>query len=263
MSFDLSHLGTALCPARTGTLYHLPSPCVFLCTRWGVVPHLTPDHLVRLSGSFGLSLSLPDLMGPPEPVLETMGAHGLWNARGKILLAVDRKGGQKEPNKGNDHGIGVRTNRGMVRVMNKEYTALMDKARMDVVVAMSDEVTVEASVGRCRKAVDRSVKWLEEMVEERKNKEKKSLLWAAVQGGGSIQSREICAEKMANLNVDGFVIGGLGFGEDLAKRREIIKSVIVWIFFIFSLYYRQSFLLMLRGCYWVVASQVCNYFLIY
>ena len=103
----------------------------------------------------------------------------------------------------------------------------MNIYRPDVFVSMSDEIGVNLTAARCRTSATRSLKWLDEVLELKLSSTTtySPLIFASVEGGGDMESRSICATQMAQRDVDGFAIGGVGLDESRETRQRILSEV--------------------------------------
>lgn len=162
----------------------------------------------------------------------------------------------------NENGVSVLAAQGTTRLSASQYGALAAAYQPDIVASLSDEVPSSVASNRARKASQRSVMWADEMQRAMAASraaagappKRKTLFFASVQGGSDLEQRRTsCAEysRRAALadaeakaaapgsaaaataaapaagSIDGFVIGGLGSGEDVAKREEIVAHVVV------------------------------------
>ena len=158
----------------------------------------------------------------------------------------------------NENGVSVLAAQGTTRLSASQYGALAAAYQPDIVASLSDEVSSSVASNRARKASQRSVVWADEMQRAMAASraaagsppKRKTLFFASVQGGSDLEQRRAsCAEysRRAALadaeakaaapgsaaapsaagSIDGFVIGGLGSGEDVAKREEIVAHVVV------------------------------------
>jgi queuine tRNA-ribosyltransferase subunit QTRTD1 len=153
----------------------------------------------------------------------------------------------------NENGVSVVAQQGSVRVSPAQYGALAVALSPDIVASISDEVNSTVASNRARKASQRSVLWSDEMqramtaASAATPSSKRPLYFATVQGGADLEQRRISCQEYARraaqgdaatngphaasaaaaaARIDGFVISGLGSGEDVAKRDEIVSHVV-------------------------------------
>ncbi len=152
----------------------------------------------------------------------------------------------------NEHGVSVLAQQGTTRVSPALYGALTAAFAPDIVASISDEVPTTVASNRARKASQRSVMWVDDMQAAMKTAlaakkssasaavhNRRTLFFASVQGGADMEQRRTSCTELARraadaeaagntaASIDGFVIGGLGSGEDAIKREEIIRHVVV------------------------------------
>lgn len=147
----------------------------------------------------------------------------------------------------NENGVSVLAAQGSTRISAAQYGALAREYAPDIVASISDEVSSTVASNRARKASQRSVMWADEMiaalnVNNKDAPQSRPLFFASIQGGADLEQRATsCSEysrraaesdaataagRSGLASIDGFVIGGLGSGEDPAKRGEIISAVV-------------------------------------
>lgn len=104
----------------------------------------------------------------------------------------------------------------------------------DAFIAVAEELPLTVSTGRARKAVDRSISWLDECLKIHTqpgfydavgSKQTPSIL-ACVTGGGAAHERKRCAAEMAKRAVDGFVLGGMYTGESPDVRQAALAETV-------------------------------------
>lgn len=147
----------------------------------------------------------------------------------------------------NENGVSVVAAQGSTRISAAQYGALAREYAPDIVASISDEVASTVASNRARKASQRSVMWADEMLsalnlQSKDAPARRPLFFASIQGGADLEQRATsCSEytrraaqsdaataagRSPLCSIDGFVIGGLGSGEDAAKRAEIIEAVV-------------------------------------
>ena len=73
-------------------------------------------------------------------------------------------------------------------------------------------------------AMERTLRWAERSVRARSREDQ--ALFGIVQGGADPDLRYDSARRTAELDVDGFGIGGLSVGEDLGRRNESVEAAV-------------------------------------
>jgi queuine tRNA-ribosyltransferase len=195
------------------------TPALLQHTRMGMFPH-------QLSCPGPAAVHWPSLTSAGDRlsllIQQAGGLHAWLNMQDRPLVAVCR---DQQPTLGNDKGVSVEGTVGRWRVDMDQLGRLVDRLRPDVLLAPSDECAAlpeSASYSRARKAVHRTCKWLEQLMQAAPNQ---VLLFAALEGGLEENLRKECAEavaKHAHTNrIAGLWLSGLGLGEDANTRRKL------------------------------------------
>merc|ERR1719330_918217 len=100
---------------------------------------------------------------------------------------------------------------------------------MDLLAAPAEDVPLDvAGARRVNRAVSRAGDWLKEILEAKATDETLSFDWhvlATIQGCGDLKVRQKACAAAAALPVAGFIVGGLGYDEDLASRGRVLQAV--------------------------------------
>lgn len=173
----------------------IETPGCFMHTVKGTVPHLTPDTM-RLQGFGGVHVSIEQLLQDHQP-----GGFDKWhftlskflNLQDMILLCDLRDPSRyfKVPINSDRH-VAIKTHKGVRRLTLEEYLKVVRTYQPDIVAAMADQISdtdvstvgpgqgssdaegetqVSPSSGpglkRVRKSIDRSLKWLDQILLDR------------------------------------------------------------------------------------------------
>ena len=98
---------------------------------------------------------------------------------------------------------------GSLRLSNAMYLDICTALRPDALVALADEVPVDASAGRVSESVDRSLTWLDATLDA---VDPGCAIFAPVLGAGSAAERRRSAAGAASRTVAGFALCGFGTG---------------------------------------------------
>lgn len=124
---------------------------------------MTTDVLRKFPLVEGLITPLGDLVGLQKEIIRNMGGMtSYFNMNEKILFITSRDA-LNTPLSG-DKRIRVPSTSGMVSVDAQVYSELVNDMKPHLYAALSDEVTFEATATRSRKAVDRSLQWLDAQI---------------------------------------------------------------------------------------------------
>jgi queuine tRNA-ribosyltransferase subunit QTRTD1 len=112
-----------------------------------------------------------------------------------------------------------------------DWIDLAAAAAPDVICMLSDEVSSASAGGssRSRKSIDRSQRWILQQLSDLRSRPslQHTAVFAAVQGGNSLDNRARACSGVSALRVDGVVLGGLNTGEEREQRLSIIKAAIM------------------------------------
>lgn len=238
--------------SRTGVLHtatgSLPTPNAFFYTKKGNPAHLSQDQLPKLPLLQGLHVPISEFVQAP-------GVEGIKKCNGKLHEYVQLPRhiiymSVRDPlvdglGTSNDNGTNVLSTHGTARVSPTQYANLTHAYQPDIIASISDEISSATVTNRARKSSQRSVMWVDEMQKARAAAAKadpanpsKALFFASVQGGADLDQRLLSCEQYSlrtaaaeasgdvSQRIDGFVIGGLGSGEDAEKRAEIVSTIV-------------------------------------
>uniref|UniRef100_A0A7S4L0K6 Queuine tRNA-ribosyltransferase accessory subunit 2 n=1 Tax=Guillardia theta TaxID=55529 RepID=A0A7S4L0K6_GUITH len=223
--------------ARLGRIKaSLNTPAVLLYTRRGFPPPLTPREVKSLyqSGAspstFAFFMSAADFYDDPgSGVLSSFrGVRefcGLQDQKEMIVVGNKDAVNQQFGMPSSDTWVTLQTSAGQKKVANEDYIKLLSAMQPDIAVSLVDEVQMENSDKRIKKSVDRTLKWLDEYLAERKggNVAESVTIFAAVVGGTSHRERERYARELAKREVGGYAFTGFGTGESEEEREAFVR----------------------------------------
>ncbi|KAI8476810.1 MAG: tRNA-guanine(15) transglycosylase-like protein [Monoraphidium minutum] len=175
MQFFSLHAESAC--ARAGTLITrrgpISTPTALLYTRRGGCLYLTPDMMEKLRPQAqGLQINAMQFLDQPNPAqLAKSGAglHRFIGAPGWPMLATHRDPTLLEYAAGKPSNIkGVYTviHSGGMHVTPARYMEAIKAIQPEIFVSMADEVLGDATAKRVGQSVERTTKWLDEVLEE-------------------------------------------------------------------------------------------------
>jgi len=255
--------------ARAGTLKvnsrSLPTPNVLYYAKKGNLPHITPDLLHELPQVQALHVTMPELVhNPGVDVIKRFPRrlHDYVRLPDHLLYLNVRDPIVDVFSPSNDNGVALQSTHGSVRLSPAKYAQLGVEYAPDILVSMGDEVATSVGSNRCKKSALRTVGWSETMQKaaaESSSTDGSSqstphspLFFVTLAGGGDVEQRkqscvEYCKRIAASLEakstnqatsdsvappltrIDGFVIVGLGSGEDEEKRTDIIDATLSFL----------------------------------
>jgi queuine tRNA-ribosyltransferase len=81
---------------------------------------------------------------------------------------------------------------------------------------------------RVREANERTVRWLERCRRAHGRKSDQAL-FGIVQGGTDLDQRRWCAERVTQIDLPGYAIGGVAVGESTADIRRVVEHTAPWL----------------------------------
>ncbi|KAG0351965.1 Queuine tRNA-ribosyltransferase subunit qtrtd1 [Podila minutissima] len=150
----------------------IETPGCFMYSVKGSVPHLTPDTL-RLQGFGGVNVSIEQLLQDHQPTGLDKWPFTLskfLNLQDLILLCDIREASSftKVPFN-SDRFVSMISNKGVRQLTLEDYLKVVRAYHPDIVGAFTDSIsdTKEPGQKRVRKSVERSLKWLDQVLLER------------------------------------------------------------------------------------------------
>jgi queuine tRNA-ribosyltransferase len=182
----------------------------------GSVKGLTPDHLKDTGSQIILANTYHMMIRPGVDVVEKLGdLHGLMGWDGPIL--TDSGGFQvfslSTLNNIGDDGVEFASHfDGKKFYLDaKVATEVQNRLGADIIMCFDECAPYPCEPGPLKKSVDRTIRWAKQCKEAHANKNQ--LLFGIVQGGVDLELRSYCAEKLVELDFDGYAIGGVSVGE--------------------------------------------------
>jgi len=215
--------------ARAGVLRtahgDLETPAFLPVATKGVVKTLTPDEL-RSIGAHGIIVnSFHFLLRGRNAVAKAGGIHEFmkWDR----VVFTDCGGFQlirKDFSfRLSDEGMSFKLPDGTPYLLDPGGSLLLqEEMGSDVAFSLDDCPPLGSSEKRTLLSMERTTKWAEESLAARESED--TLLFGIVQGGGDAEFREDHARTVAELEFDGFGIGGLGLGEPKETPMAMVEA---------------------------------------
>jgi len=218
--------------ARTGRLRtphgNVDTPAFMPVATLGAVRGVGPDDLAGLGAQILLANTYHLHERPGEAVVARMGGlQGFTGWRGPWL--TDSGGYQvtslAERSRVDEDGVTFTSPLdGRRRTLTPESAVAIQEALGADIAMVLDEcqpaVAGESGDLRARAAAARTLRWAERCIAARRRPQQ--ALFGIVQGGASEALRRESARGTAALGFDGYAHGGLGLGEEPARRRDLI-----------------------------------------
>lgn len=207
------------------------TPAFMPVATFGAVRGVGPDDLAHLGAQILLSNTYHLHERPGEDVIARLGGlHGFTGWRGPWL--TDSGGFQvtslSDRVKRGEEGVSFRsTLDGTKRLLTPEKAIAVQEALGSDIAMVLDECLPDAAAGgdagvQARASMERTLRWAERSQAARRREDQ--ALFGIVQGGFAPSLRRESARATAALGFDGHAHGGLGLGEDPARRVELVAT---------------------------------------
>lgn len=222
-------------PARSGRLWtaHGPveTPCFMPVGTYGAVKGVLPEEL-RAVGSQVVLANAYHLTHRPgaERVKAVGGVHGFMHWPGPIL--TDSGGYQvfslRSLQKIDDHGVDYQTH------FDGSPARMTPRSVLEVEAALGPDICMildhcppgDAPREAVRAAMDRTTRWAREAAAIRREiLSEQQLCFAIVQGGTDLELRREHLDTLAELDFDGFALGGLSVGEPIPQMHATLAEI--------------------------------------
>lgn len=219
----------ALGPARAGLLRlphgDVPTPAFMPVGTRGTVRGVDP-HELRAIGSHMVLANTYHLWVRPghEVVRDVGGLHRFMGWDGPLL--TDSGGYQvfslREHLKVSEQGVRIRSPEdGVHRLLTPELSIEIQEALgVDVAMAFDECLEHPATRERAVASTERTTRWLLRCVAARRHPDR-TAMFGIVQGGTHPDLRVEHAQRIAELDLDGYAIGGLSVGEERSVLIEM------------------------------------------
>jgi queuine tRNA-ribosyltransferase len=213
----------------------LATPAFFPVGTYGAVRGISVADL-RAVGTQGVLANTYHLhLRPGEDVVAELGGlHGFMGWRGPILtdsggfqvhslehLATRLEGGVcfRSPLDGSSHFLTPERAILIQQALGADLIAALDE--FEPVPAEGSELAPETRE-RTRSSMERTLRWAERCRAAHTRTDQ--LLFGIVQGGGEPELRTESAERTVALGFAAYAVGGLGLGENIARRRSLLQA---------------------------------------
>ncbi len=184
----------------------------------GTVRGLTPTDLADAGSHIVLANTYHLWVRPGHEVVRGLGGLHQFMAWSGPLL-TDSGGYQvfsmRDRSTVSERGVRIRSPEdGNYRLLTPEVSIEIQEALgVDVAMAFDECIEHPASQQRTAEGTDRTTRWLLRCIEARRH-EDRTALFGILQGGMFPELRRAHAQRIVELDLDGYAIGGLSVGED-------------------------------------------------
>ena len=217
--------------ARTGTMKlthgEIAFPAFMPVGTYGTVKGMMPRDIKEIGANLILSNAYHLWVRPGHKLIERMGGlHRFMGWDGAIL--TDSGGYQvfslNEFTEITEEGVRFRAPLdGQYRTMTPEVCVeIQESLGVDIAMAFDECIEWPASRDRVAQSTARTTRWLKRCNDARKNRDT-TALFGIVQGGMYEDMRISHAQEIAELDLDGYAVGGLSVGEPTEKLLETVS----------------------------------------
>ncbi|ORX92687.1 tRNA-guanine transglycosylase [Basidiobolus meristosporus CBS 931.73] len=202
------------------------TPGCLMYSRRGATPHLTPD-MARLLPNRGIQISLSHMFDdmPPPSINFEPGLHKYLNLEDYLMFidTLDPSPELEQTLLNGEKYISVNTYGGIRKVTPQDFIKTINAYKPDIAAAMADIVADKIPTAkRARKSVDRTLKWLDEIIAEKKEN---ISLFGVLVGSQHERERQRCAEELVKRDMDGYVLDARGLNVEEEEEQERLLRV--------------------------------------
>lgn len=128
--------------------------------------------------------------------------------------------------------VSFMTSQGAGWTTPEDYMEMACGVGADMVVALGDEVLSDARSNRLVESSKRTILWTQRALSWLEERNQRPFLLCSIVGGGTIEKRRDALEYMTHVNdprVQGVYVSGLGTGESVGLRHEILREVVAHV----------------------------------
>ena len=196
------------------------------------VKFLSSDDIKNLKASIILGNTYHLWLRPGTDVLEKAGGiHEFMNYDGPIL--TDSGGYQvfslADTRKISDEGVSFKSHLdGKKLFMSPEDSIhIQESIGSDIAISFDECIPYPSSYSYCRDSVERTLRWAERG--QKAHTRKNQALFGVVQGSEYADLRRYCAERLVEMDFDGYSIGGTSVGEDKATHYQMLDYTLPYL----------------------------------
>ncbi len=225
------------CLARLGKL-HTPhgvyeTPMFMPVGTQATVKTLSPEELKEVGTSIMLSNTYHLWLRPGAELVEKFGGlHKFMNWDQAIL--TDSGGFQvfslSNLRNISEEGVEFRSHiDGKKLFMSPEISIdVQNKLGADIIMSFDECISYPATYEYTKNSVERTLRWAKRGLDAHQKKDSQAL-FGIVQGGNFADLREYCANKLVEMNFEGYAIGGTSVGEPKDIFVEMIDKTVCYL----------------------------------
>ena len=190
------------------------------------VKTLSPEEIKEMGCGIILANTYHLWLRPGENIVNKAGGlHKFMNYDGPIL--TDSGGFQvfslAKPKDITEEGVHFKNhlNGDKLFLTPEKSIEIQNKLGSDIVMSFDECIGYPATYEYCKNSVERTLRWAKRGKDVFNNPNQ--ILFCIVQGGEYPDLRKHCAEKLVEMNFDGYSVGGTSVGEDKQTMYKMVK----------------------------------------
>ena len=190
------------------------------------VKTLSPEEIKEMGCGIILANTYHLWLRPGENIVNKAGGlHKFMNYDGPIL--TDSGGFQvfslAKPKDITEEGVHFKNhlNGDKLFLTPEKSIEIQNKLGSDIVMSFDECIGYPATYEYCKNSVERTLRWAKRGKDVFNNPNQ--ILFGIVQGGEYPDLRKRCAEKLVEMNFDGYSVGGTSVGEDKQTMYKMVK----------------------------------------
>ena len=231
LTFEITHI-CAQSGARTGII-HTPhgdveTPMFMPVGTQATVKFLSPEDLYEMNAGVVLANTYHLWLRPGEDIVrEAGGVQKFMNYKGPML--TDSGGFQvfslADTRKISEEGVAFRNtlNGDRLFLSPEKSIQIQNAIGADIIMSFDECIPYPATYEYAERSMQRTLRWAERGKAAHERPEEQAL-FGIVQGGDYHELRTYCAEKLVEMDFDGYAIGGTSVGED----KETMYRMVGW-----------------------------------
>jgi queuine tRNA-ribosyltransferase len=230
VEFEITHI-CRQSGARTGIL-HTPhgdveTPMFMPVGTQATVKFISPEELYDMGAGVVLANTYHLWLQPGEDILvKAGGVQKFMNYHGPML--TDSGGFQvfslAKLRKIEEEGVSFRNphNGDKLFLSPEKSIHIQNCIGADIMMSFDECIPYPATYDYAKKSMERTLRWAKRGKEANQRPDEQAL-FGIVQGGDYEDLRDYCAEKLVEMDFDGYAIGGTSVGEDKPTMYRMVK----------------------------------------
>lgn len=208
------------------------TPCFMPVGTLASVKFLSPEDLYKIGASIILSNTYHLWLRPGDDIVnEAGGIHKFMNYKGPVL--TDSGGFQvfslSDVRKIQEEGVYFKSHLDGTKLFLSPEKAIEIQKNIgsDIAMSLDECIPYPATYEYCKKSIERTLRWAKRGLEAHKKSDQ--ALFGIVQGGDYEDLRKECANKLVDMDFDGYSIGGTSVGEDKETMYRMVEYSIKYL----------------------------------